>query len=45
MKNILVLATLAAVSCNALANDVCDKASKEFSQAVEVYKKEGALLL
>lgn len=41
MKNILFLATLAAVSCNALANNVCDKASKEFFQAVEVYKKEG----
>ena len=41
MKKVLLMSILGALTCDAFANGVCDKASKEFEKAVEVYKKEG----
>jgi len=41
MKKLLFIGILGIFSSNAFAGDVCDKASNEFSQAVEVYKKDG----
>ncbi|WP_421843202.1 hypothetical protein [Marinobacter algicola] len=41
MKNLIIAVLLAALSGHSLANGVCDKASKEFDKAVDVYKKEG----
>ncbi|MBK1851994.1 MULTISPECIES: hypothetical protein [unclassified Marinobacter] len=41
MKSFIIAAFLVAMSGHSLASSVCDKASKEFDKAVEVYKKEG----
>ncbi|WNC69926.1 hypothetical protein RI845_07255 [Thalassotalea nanhaiensis] len=41
MKKILCATVLSILSINSYAGGVCDNASKEFSAAVEVYKKEG----
>ncbi|MFA5494084.1 MAG: hypothetical protein WC247_04845 [Porticoccaceae bacterium] len=43
MKKILFLTALSILSFNCHADGVCDKASKEFAAAVEVYKKEGGI--
>jgi hypothetical protein len=40
MKKVLLIAVFGILSFNSHATDVCDKASKEFAAAVEVYKKE-----
>ena len=41
MKRLLLIGILGIFSSNVIAGDVCDKASKEFAQTVEVYKQEG----
>lgn len=41
MRKLLFVTTLSILSLNSYASGVCDSASKEFSAAVEVYKKEG----
>ncbi|UZJ43830.1 hypothetical protein OOT55_14355 [Marinimicrobium sp. C6131] len=41
MKGSVTLVLLLFVTFNVHADSVCDKASREFSDAVEVYKKEG----
>lgn len=41
MKIFLLAITLSALGLNSHAASVCDGASKEFSEAIEIYKNEG----
>ncbi len=41
MKRVFISIVFVLMAFNVQADDVCEKASKEFSEAVEVYKKEG----